>query len=259
MGLPCKKLRSDVRCSPLYADRRGWRRVEKPGGHVPEGCFDHAHPALRREEWAMELEQSAESGRSPIDRASGPHASASGQDGSFRRVYWFEREAVLQHLLRLSPDDRNLRFSGGVSDGRLRDYCDSIDWRRDSILGYWVDKELRGIGELRPLGDAWFGDAEVALSVEQPWRNHDIGTELLRRIAIIARNRLIGSLHLVCLPRNGSMIHLVRKLNADLRFDPSEAKATLALATPTQLTLLLELLDEASGFFGAIRQTPEAA
>jgi GNAT superfamily N-acetyltransferase len=199
------------------------------------------------------------SSQTPVDEAIAPPPAASGLSGVFRRVYWFEREAVQRHLLRLAPEDRLLRFGGGVSDPQIVDYCGQLDWRRDSVLGYWVGKELRAIGEMKPLGDALFGEAEIALSVEEPWRDHDIGTELLRRIAIIARNRLIGSLQLICLPRNAQMIHLVRKLQADLRIEPSEAEATRALATPTQLTLLLELLDEVSGFFGSVRQAQEAA
>lgn len=207
----------------------------------------------------MDGDLSVDRGAVPVDGSAGPHVTARGQAGVFRRVYWFEQEALQQHLLRLDSEDRGLRFGGGMSDQQILDYCERIDWRRDSVLGFWVGKELRAIGELKPLAESWFGDAEVALSVEQPWRNYDIGTELLRRIAIIARNRLIGSLHLICLPRNAKMLNLVRKLNADLRIEPSEAKAVLALATPNQLTMLLELLDEASGFFGALRRTPEAA
>ena len=173
--------------------------------------------------------------------------------GVFRRVYWFEQDQVRRHLLRLSPDDRYLRFGGIVGDRLVEAYCARRDWRRESVAGFWVGGELRAVGELKPIGHGWLGEAEVALSVETPWQNHDVGTELLKRMAVIARNRLITSLRLVCLPSNAKLLSLVRKLDAELSLEPSEAKARLMLGSPSQLTVMLELLDEASGFFGGLQ------
>jgi len=172
--------------------------------------------------------------------------------GVFRRVYWLERDQLRRHLLRLSPDDRQLRFGASVSDRFITDYCARRDWRRDSVLGCWIDGELRAVAELKPIDHAWFGEAEVSLSVEAPWQNHDIGTELLRRLAIIARNRLITSLYLICLPRNAKLMHLLRKLDAEFAFGVSEAEARLVLGSPTQLTIMLELLDETSSMLGGL-------
>lgn len=173
--------------------------------------------------------------------------------GVFRRVYWFERDQLHRHLLRLGPDDRLLRFGASVSDQFITDYCAARDWRRDSVLGFWVGGELRAVAELKPIDHAWFGDAEVSLSVETSFQNHDIGKELLRRLAIIARNRLITSLYLICLPRNAKLMHLLRKLDAEFAFGIAEAEARLDLGSPTQLTVMLEFLDETSGMLGGLK------
>ncbi|MDX1540176.1 MAG: GNAT family N-acetyltransferase, partial [Geminicoccaceae bacterium] len=87
--------------------------------------------------------------------------------GVTRRLWSFEREPVQQHLLRLDPEDRRLRFGGQVNDHGIRAYCDRLDWNRAVLIGHLVAGEIRGLGELKPLAAAWPRAAEVALSVER--------------------------------------------------------------------------------------------
>lgn len=183
-----------------------------------------------------------------------PSVEAQERPGMFRRVHRAERDLLERHLLRLGPEDRFLRFSGVIDDAGIADYCRRLDWLHDIVLGYWVGEDLRAIGELKPFGDVWFGAGEVALSVEEAWRNQDIGTELIERLSTIARNRLMTSLHLLSHPNNTRMLQLARKLDLDLRFEPSEIDARRPLGSPNQLTVMLEFLDEASSFFGEIRR-----
>lgn len=183
-----------------------------------------------------------------------PSVDAQDSPGVFRRVHPSECDALEGHLLRLSPEDRFLRFSGLIDDAGIADYCRRLDWLHGIVLGYWVGRDLRAIGELKPFGDVWFNAGEVALSVEEAWRNQDIGTELIERLSTIARNRLMTSLHLVSHPHNTRMLQLARKLDLNLRFEPSEIDAQLPLGSPNQLTVMLEFLDEASSFFGEIRR-----
>ena len=166
--------------------------------------------------------------------------------GTIRRLWGFEHRKVRAHLLRLDREDRVLRFGGYVSDAQIEAYCDRLDWRRAVIIGYLVDGEVRGLGELQPIAEGWSRAAEAALSVERPFQNRGVGTELLRRLIVIARNRSIGALHMLCLLENGKVLRMARKLGAKLTFDQGEAEGRLALPWPNHLTLLLELLDGAS-------------
>jgi Acetyltransferase (GNAT) family len=88
--------------------------------------------------------------------------------------------------------------------------------------------------------------AEAALSVQRTYQNRGVGTELLRRLIVLARNRSIRSLHMLCLLENGKVLHIARKLGAKVTFDQSAVEARLGLPRPNHLTLLLELLDDAS-------------
>jgi RimJ/RimL family protein N-acetyltransferase len=173
--------------------------------------------------------------------------------GLFRRLWASDRDQLREHLLRLDGEDRQCRFGGHVSDAHIETYCTSLDWRRAVIIGYVADGAVRGIGELKPMPDAGARAAEIALSVEQPYQNAGVGTELLRRLIVIARNRAIKVLHSVCLLENGKVLRAVRKLGATLEFEQGEVEARLALPWPNHLTLLLELLDETGAVLAVLR------
>jgi GNAT superfamily N-acetyltransferase len=176
--------------------------------------------------------------------------------GTIRRLSAIERGKMRDHLLRLDPEDRLLRFGGYVSDAYIDGYCDGLDWDRAVLIGYLVDGEVRGVGELRPMAEGWSMAAEAALSVERPYQNRGVGTELLRRLMVIGRNRSIRSLHMLCLLENGKVLRIARKLGAKLTFDHGEVEGRLALPWPNHLTLLLELLDDASGVLAVLRPGP---
>ena len=182
-----------------------------------------------------------------------------GAAGLFRRLWPPDRGKIRDHLLRLHGEDRLLRFAGHVSDARLEAYCRDLDWSRSVVLGYVVDGEVRGVAELKPMPEGRVGAAEVALSVERPLQNRGVGTELLRRLIVIARNRSIGTLHMVCLLENGQVQRLVRKQGATLSFEAGEVEGRLPLPGPTHLTLFLELLDDAGSMLAVMRELPRSA
>jgi GNAT superfamily N-acetyltransferase len=131
--------------------------------------------------------------------------------------------------MRLDPKDRRLRFGVYASDARSETYCDALDWARAVIIGYLVDGEARGLGELKPGSEGWSRAAEATLSVERPYQNQGVGTELLRRLIVIARNRSIRSLHMLCLLENDKVLRMARKLGARLTFRRSGVEGRLAL------------------------------
>src|SRR4029077_4452378 len=85
--------------------------------------------------------------------------------------------------------------------------------------GFLVDGILRGVAELRPFGTAFPSEAEVAFSIEKPWQSHGVGSALLERTLLAARNRGIKHVHMTCLADNARMQQLARKYEAELSFD----------------------------------------
>jgi ribosomal protein S18 acetylase RimI-like enzyme len=164
--------------------------------------------------------------------------------GVIRRLWRFERDQVRDHLLRLDPDDRLLRFGGYASNAHIAAYGERLDWRRDLVLGYVCGGIVRGLAELKPIGASRPRSAELAVSVERPFQNRGIGTALLRRLMIAARNRLIEQLYMICLMDNGRAVRLARRLDGALQFDHGEVQARIEPPWPTPWTWLEEALLE---------------
>ena len=141
-------------------------------------------------------------------------------DGGVIRKLWIsETDLYRDHLLRLDGESRRNRFGGGVSDDFIRSYVDLSVGLDAVIHGFFVDGALRGAGELRPLGTAFDREAEAAFSIEKPWQSHGVGTALLERTLLAARNRGFRHLHMACLAENRRMQQLARKFDAELSFD----------------------------------------
>ena len=162
-------------------------------------------------------------------------------DGGLIRKLWVgETDAYRQHLLRLDPDSRHTRFSGAVSDDVIARHAASASEVGTVVHGFFVDGTLRGAAELRPLGSLFAREAEAAFSIEKPWQSHGVGTELLERTLLSARNRGIRSLHMHCLADNRRMQQLARKFEADLKFDFGDVTAEVDPPRFTGLSLMRE-------------------
>jgi RimJ/RimL family protein N-acetyltransferase len=155
---------------------------------------------------------------------------------SFRRLAPGERGTVLPaHFLRLDAEDRRLRFGGHTGEERIRAYCARLDHHPGSvILGCFVAGELRAVGELKPIGAAWPPAAELAVSVERPFRGRGLGTELCRRLVVRARNRFVARVHMLCLLDNRPVQRIARGLGGALSFHQGEAEAQLQPPWPTR-------------------------
>ncbi len=171
-------------------------------------------------------------------------------DGGLIRKLWAgESDAYCAHLLRLDTDSRRQRFGGAVSDDIIRSYVETCG--SDAILhGFFVDGVLRGAAELRPFGRA--GEAEAAFSIEKPWQNQGIGSALLERTLLVARNRGIKLLHMCCLSENQRMQQLARKFEADLSFDFGTVVGEVENAFPTPMSLLREIITDGESFARAL-------
>lgn len=175
---------------------------------------------------------------------------------AIRKLWPGERENLKNHLLRLNREDRRMRFFGSVSDDFIHTYCDRINWLRSTILGCFVEGELRGVTELMPTGDAWPSPAELALTVEGPFQDRGIGTELLQKVLIMARNRFIGTVYMICLLENKKMQHVARKSGADLVFHEGEVEGKIWPPWPSYLSLVEEVATEGQALFRAAFELP---
>jgi len=174
-------------------------------------------------------------------------------DGGMIRKLWIgEATRHLDHLLRLDPESRRNRFGLAIADELIEAYVASPTWNGAVLHGFIVDGVLRGVAELKPFGARFPTEAEAAFSVEKPWQSHGVGSALLARTLLTARNRGIRQVHMACLPDNARMQQLARKFAAELSFDLDNVVAEVAAPHPTPLSLLHEIVADSHGFATAM-------
>jgi len=169
-------------------------------------------------------------------------------DGGMIRKLWIgETDAYRDHLLRLDRESRNRRFSGAVSDDFVAQHAASAGKLGIVLHGFFVDGVLRGAAELRSVGSFFARAGEAAFSIERPWQSHGVGTVLLERTLLSARNRGIKSLQMHCLVDNSRMQQLARKFEADLKFDFGSVIGEVDPPRYTPLSLMREAAADAHG------------
>jgi GNAT superfamily N-acetyltransferase len=172
--------------------------------------------------------------------------------GAIRKLWIGETDAYRDHLLRLDRESRRRRFSGTVSDDVIARHAATANGIGVVVHGFFVDGVLRGAAELRPNGSAFTHEAEAAFSIEQPWQSHGVGTELLERTLLSARNRGIKALHMHCLADNQRMQQLARKFEAELSFDFGSVIGEVDPPRSTPLSLMREAMADSHGVAAAI-------
>jgi GNAT superfamily N-acetyltransferase len=163
-----------------------------------------------------------------------------------------ETDAYRDHLLRLDQDSRHTRFSGAVSDNVIVRHAATAGGVGVVVHGFFVDGVLRGAAELRRNGPLFASEGEAAFSIEKPWQSHGVGTVLLERTLLSARNRGVRSLHMHCLADNRRMQQLARKFDADLSFDFGSVVGEVDPPRSTPLSLLREMLADGHGIASAV-------
>jgi GNAT superfamily N-acetyltransferase len=173
-------------------------------------------------------------------------------EGVTRRLWPMETDKFRDHLLRLDPESRRLRFAHSVSDAFIDDYASRTTAFGSLVYGHLVDGQARGAAELRRLGDAWGDEAEAAFSVERHYQNRGVGTDLMGRIVRAARNRNIRRLYMSCLAENAKMQSIARNHAAVLRFDAGDVVGEILPERPNYYSLAAESAVDRMGFIIAV-------
>ncbi len=174
-------------------------------------------------------------------------------DGGVVRKLWIgEADKYRDHLLRLDPTSRRNRFGGGVSDNFIHTYVDLTTSLESVVHGFFIDGHMRGAAELRHLDVPAPRQAEAAISVEKDWQSHGVGSALLRRTLLAARNRGYRLLHMACLADNRRMQQLARKFAAELSFDFGSVVGEVESSRANPLSVMQELMADSHGFATAM-------
>lgn len=167
---------------------------------------------------------------------------------SYRKLQMTDHDAFEAHLLALDSESRRSRFGMATSDAFIRQYASRCITLNAIIHGAFLGDTLVGVAELRPIGDFFVGEAELAFSVASEWRNCGIGTTLFARALRSARNRGFSRLYMTCLKNNAPMRGLARKFAAEIMLELDESVALVEAPRRTIISLLREAIDDAAAF-----------
>lgn len=179
-------------------------------------------------------------------------SESNADEGTIRRLWPTETDRFRHHLLRLDRESRRLRFAHSVSDAFIEEYAGRMSDLGSLVYGHIVDGKVRGAAELRRLGDTWGEEAEAAFSVERPYQDQGVGTDLMGRVVRAARNRHIRRLYMSCLAENARMQAIAKKHEASLRFEYGEVIGEILPAQPNYFSLMAEAAEDRVGFMIAI-------
>jgi len=161
---------------------------------------------------------------------------------AIRMLMPFEIGKYRDHLLRLGPEDRRLRFGTPASDARIVAFAEGIEFHQTRVLARLdVNPEVIGAVQISLLSRC---AVELAFSVDPACRRTGLGTELMNRALIWARNRRRSHAHIYCLAENIAMRRLAAAAGMEITSAGCETEAVLALSAATPLSYAAEAFAE---------------
>jgi RimJ/RimL family protein N-acetyltransferase len=170
-----------------------------------------------------------------------------GQAIPVRELHAEHRDEILSHLLQLNDEDRRLRFGTQTPDEVIAHYVEQLDFNKDTVFGIFdADLKLIGMAHLAylPESKGQTRAAEFGVSVLPEGRAQGLGTALLQRSAVHARNTRIETLYVHCLASNKAMMHLAQKADMRVEYAYGDADAYLKLSPASPATIVEEAANE---------------
>jgi hypothetical protein len=162
---------------------------------------------------------------------------------SLVRLFDASRVSLIEHITKLSADDRYLRFGTVVSDDVIEKYV------TDSLL----------VVNNRADSEFWFAIissdvilatihisihnvvAEFAFTTDVDYRDRKLGQLLFARGYQLATEFCISSIYMVCLGRNSAMRHIAKKFGLTVITHGSELEASVDISYPVPISDVTEM------------------
>ena len=156
------------------------------------------------------------------------------------------RECIAQHLLKLDPHDRYLRFGYSANDEQIHCYVAKLNFERDELFGIFNRKlELIAMAHLAfSVDPQCLSCAEFGVSVAKAARGRRYGSQLFERAVMHARNEGVTMLFIHALSENTAMLKIARGAGASIERDGSDSEAHLRVPPADFDSRITELVNE---------------
>jgi GNAT superfamily N-acetyltransferase len=150
---------------------------------------------------------------------------------TLQKLAAMDRPAIKNHYLRLSKEDRHMRFCTTLNDWGIENYIDTIlNFETDTVYGV-----IDGNGRLVAMAVACHIDVngrksvEAAFTVDEDERKQGLGKKLMAQIIADCRADSTELIFVSCLRTNKKMQALARSFSMELDINEDEAYAELKL------------------------------
>ncbi len=183
--------------------------------------------------------------RGSIDKLRPAFTARSGQKLRMRLLHPQDAPLLLELFHRLSPETRRRRFHGNVdhlSPEMLEEAATDLAnvdnlTARGAVVATLRNadgkEEFVGVARLaRPPHAVDAPDAEAAIVVRDDFQGQGVGSELLRRMVLLAKRMHVRTIRAVFTSYNESAIQLFRELGLPYTIDIDHGETEMRLAVP---------------------------
>lgn len=141
---------------------------------------------------------------------------------------------IVEHLIKLSPEDRRMRFFHAVRDDGLKSYLDKIS--KDDEIFITMDTisgsmKVTGFLHVAALGD---GSYEIGVTVDADHRKSGIAGQLFDRALMFLKGNGCKKLYINCLSSNTAMQKIVKRYKMDVKRDKDDPTTSTAVVEMNQ-------------------------
>ncbi len=147
-----------------------------------------------------------------------------------RKLYKEDFILFENHLKRLSPEERLLRFDFVISDEQIHHYVQNINVQ-DIVIGLFSSNQVIGAAHLSVSKHESFeaGKIELGISVETEYQGLGLGTDLMYAAMTIGEHEGFKKLEILCQSQNLPMIRIANKFGAVIKNDHGHTYAYIDL------------------------------
>ncbi len=160
------------------------------------------------------------------------------------------RPALLAHFLALNREDRRMRFGFIARDTSVERYVKDIDFEQDAVFGVQSGETGRQFDGIAHLAFARH-HVEIGVSVLEQARGQGIGSALVSRAVVHARNLGIEKLFMHGLSENDVVMRIARSLGISVVTIGCDSEASLAFPATGARSALRETAANAITLYDA--------